>query len=307
MLVRTATPRHTRPLRQLLSSSSPHITSISSPACRQRWTATRRHLTTKQQLRPWKRKAALGLVAQERNLATALDDYKPLSKDQFDDIQSSANVGYPQSRSYQQPLYELRPLDVSSPLVISDPPPRPARQKINVYGVSGDIDELVPVFEACLTVGKLDRAALVIKRISTIGAFDKHDLIHFHNRSLRARLSQIQEEPGLNKAEDLHQWYELQIRSAHLPNTAETIACMLKASLLTTHGPRLERLVDRYMGMAPGNAGLEVLYMSDILTDQDLATITRICPTYNLLPEEQISPAEEETVEVQMAETTTEA
>lgn len=156
-------------------------------------------------------------------------------------------------------------------------------------------------------MGKLDRAALVIKRITTIGVFDKRDLIHFHNRYLRARLHQIQEEPGLNKAEDLHQWYELQIRSAQLPQTAETIACMLKASLLTTHGPRLERLVDRYMGMAPGDAGLEVLYMSDILTDQDLATITSICPTYNLLPEEQVSPAEEEHVEPHHAEMTTEA
>lgn len=140
-----------------------------------------------------------------------------------------------------------------------------------------------------------------------MGAFDKRDVIHLHNRYLRARLHQIQEEPGLNKAEDLHQWYELQIRSAQLPHTAETIACMLKASLLTTHGARLERLVDRYMGMAPGDAGLEVLYMGDILTDQDLATITSICPTYNLLPEEQVSPAQEQHTDAKLAETTTEA
>lgn len=245
-------------------------------------------------------------MAFERNLATALDDYKPLDKIQFGHIQSGAGPIYSSPRqSKQQPLYALRPLDVSSPLIVSDPPPRPARQKINIYGISGDIDELVPVFEACLTVGKLDRAALVIKRIAAIGAFDKRDLIHFHNRYLRARLHQIQEEPGLNKAEDLHQWYELQIRSSQLPHTAETIACMLKASLLTTHGPRLERLVDRYMGMAPGDAGLEVLYMSDILTDQDLATITSICPTYNLLPEEQVSQEAEEYVDTHLEETTT--
>ncbi|KAH8911133.1 DNA-directed RNA polymerase [Coniochaeta sp. PMI_546] len=303
MLVRTATPRHKLPLRQFLFSGPCHISSRVSPSGSPSWTASQRLLTTKQELRPWKRKPSRGLVAFERNLATALDDYKPLDKVQFDHIQNGASPIYSAPRSHkQQPLYELRPLDVSSPLIVSDPPPRPARQKINVYGISGDIDELIPVFEACLTVGKLDRAALVIKRIAAIGAFDKRDLIHFHNRYLRARLSQIQEEPGLNKAEDLHQWYELQIRSPQLPHTAETIACMLKASLLTTHGPRLERLVDRYMGMAPGDAGLEVLYMSDILTDQDLARITSICPTYNLLPEEQVSAAEEENNERQPAD-----
>jgi DNA-directed RNA polymerase len=162
---------------------------------------------------------------------------------------------------------------------------------------------LIPVFEACLAVGKLDRAALVIKRLHNIDVLNKQDLIRFHNRYLRARLAQIQEDPGLNKAEDLHQWYELQIRSNHLPQTAETIACMLKASLLTTHGQRLDRLVDRYMGMVSGDAGLEVLYMSDILTDQDLATITSICPTYNLLPEEQPTPSEHPTTEMRPAET----
>ncbi|KAB5539490.1 hypothetical protein GE09DRAFT_1139012 [Coniochaeta sp. 2T2.1] len=304
MLVRTATPRHTLPLRQFLSSSSSHITS--RPSSRS-WTASQRLLTTKQELRPWKRRSPRGLLAFERNLATALDDYKPVDKAQFDHIPSGPPPIYssPQQYNKQQPLYELRPLDVSSPLIVSDPPPRPARQKINVYGISGDVDELVPVFEACLTVGKLDRAAMVIKRIAAIGAFDKRDLIHFHNRYLRARLSQIQEEPGLNKAEDLHQWYELQIRSPQLPHTAETIACMLKASLLTTHGSRLERLVDRYMGMAPGDAGLQVLYMSDILTDQDLATITSICPTYNLLPEEQVPPVEEDVEGQLLSETTT--
>src|SRR5262249_53681403 len=45
---------------------------------------------------------------------------------------------------------------------------------------------------------------------------------------------------------------------------------------------RLERLVDYYMGFAPGDAGLEVLSISEILTDQDLAKITEICTTYNL-------------------------
>lgn len=255
--------------------------------CSRTLNATRRLLTTKQELRPWKRKPLRGLPGSERNLATALDDYQPLASAQFEDLQNGACASLPPQPPYNlQPLYELRPLDSSSPLVVNDNSPRPARQKVNPQGVSGDVEELMPIFDACLAVGKLDRAALVIKRITSMGVFGTHDLTHFHNRYLRAKLVQIQQDPGLNKAEDLHQWYELEIRKQRLPQTAETIACMLKASLLTTHGSRLDRLIHRYMSMAPGEAGLEVLYMSDILTDQDLATITRICPTYNLLPEE---------------------
>ncbi|RKU47181.1 DNA-directed RNA polymerase [Coniochaeta pulveracea] len=260
-------------------------------------------LTTKQELRPWRRKQHLrGLHGSERNLATALDDFKPLDKVHYEDIRSGVSPLYSSSQPYA-PLYELRPLDVSSPLVVKEPPARPARQKVNIHGISGDIDELVAVFDACLSVGKLDRAALVLKRIGSVGAFSPFELMHFNNRYLRARLAQIQEDPGLNKAEDLHQWYELQIRSPQLPQSAETIAYMLKASLLTAHGSRLERLVDRYMGMVPGEAGLEVLYMDDILSDQDLATITSICPTYNLLPEEDV--AAEYDAEVQQTDVDT--
>lgn len=226
------------------------------------------------------------LLAFDRNLATALDDYKPIDDIPFEGLPNAAPPLYPPRPSPSPPLYELRPFDVSEPLIVKDPSPRLPRGRINPSGIPGDVDEMMSVFDACLQVGKLDRAALVLERFARTGALAGHDMIQLHNQYLRAKLEQIQNSPGLNKAEDLHQWYELQIRSEHLPQTAETIACMLKASLLTTHGSRLERLVDRYMGMVPGQAGLEVLYMGDILTDQDLATITRICQTYNLLPED---------------------
>jgi DNA-directed RNA polymerase len=212
-----------------------------------------------------------------------VDDHKLVGEIPFDGLSNDSSLY--QSRPYI-PLYELRPFDVSSPLIVDTPPAKLPRQRINQHGIPGDVEEMLHLFDACLQVGKLDRAALVLKRFKKVGLLADHDLMQLHNRFLRARVEQIQETPGLDKAEDLHKWYELEIRSKRLPETAETIAFMLKASLLTSHGSRLNRLVDRYMGMVPGEAGLDVLYMSDILTDQDLATITTICPTYNLLPED---------------------
>lgn len=228
------------------------------------------------------RKSTRSLVAFDRNLATALDDYKPLDDVPFEGLPRPSS---PYRRS-SAPLFELRPFDVTSPLIVKEPPPRPPRARINPSGIPGDIDEMLSVFDACLQVGKLDRAALVLERFARMGALGGHDMIRLHNQYLRARLDKIQHSPRAKETEDLHQWYELRIRSEQLPQTPETIACMLKASLLTARGSRLERLVDRYMGMVPGQAGLDVLYIGDILTDEDLATITRICQTYNLLPED---------------------
>ncbi|KAK3940313.1 hypothetical protein QBC46DRAFT_385834 [Diplogelasinospora grovesii] len=154
---------------------------------------------------------------------------------------------------------------------------------------------MLSVFDACVQVGRLDRASLVLKRFGNMDALPPHDLVELHNRYLLERLAQLHADPGLNKAEDLHQWFELQIRSRDLPLTADTIACMLKASLLTSHGSRLDRLVDRYMGMLPKQSALESLFMGDVLTPKDLATIAEICPSYNMPEDVSLSNLAEDT------------
>ena len=157
---------------------------------------------------------------------------------------------------------------------------------MNRQGISGDVEELVAVFNACLQVQKLDRAQLVLKRLGQFDEFPRDQLVSLHNTFLRASIEQMRLTPDKTASEELHKWYELQIRRLGLPQTAETVACMLKASILSQRGARLTRSVSRYMGMAPGEAGLEVLSMADILSDQDLAVITEICPTYNLVAED---------------------
>lgn len=177
---------------------------------------------------------------------------------------------------------------------MGEPEPPIPRARTNVSGIPGDVEELIAIFDACLRVANLERAALVLKRLGGIDGVPRQDLMFFGNQYLRASLERLRQHPDKSQAEDLHKWYELFVRSNGLPQTAETVACMLKASLLSEHHPdRLDRLVSRYMSMAPGEAGLQVLSMADILTDQDLAVITGICPTYNLAPEEPELPLEE--------------
>ncbi|KYK61347.1 DNA-directed RNA polymerase [Drechmeria coniospora] len=231
----------------------------------------------------WRRRSApgRGVRLQERRLATAVDDFK------FESIPYNHLTSSTLS-PYQPPLLgslDLRTFGSSTPLTIPEPGPPRAATKTNLYGIPGDTDDMLPVFDACIRVGKLDRAALVLKRFNSMGTLSGEERILLNNQYLRASLRQMRTSPDRKQAEMLHKWYELQIRSTGLPHTAETIACMLKASLLSERGSRLVRLVTRYMGMAPGEAGLRVLNMADILSDQDLAVITEICPTYNFATE----------------------
>ncbi|KAG6040790.1 hypothetical protein E4U41_007059 [Claviceps citrina] len=232
------------------------------------------------QSRPWRRRGLESCVshsAHERSLATAVNDlnFTGLSYNHLQD----ANPPPFQHRSLGS--HGTRAFDPSAPLTIPEPGPPKNPSKLNTYGVPGDTEDMLPVFDACIRVGKLDRAALVLKRFNSMGILSGEERILLNNQYLRTSLLQMRTSPNRKQAEQLHQWYELEIRSKGLPHTVETIACMLKASLLSERGVRLRRLVTRYMGMAPGESGLKVLSMADILSDQDLAVITEICPTYN--------------------------
>ncbi|TPX14086.1 uncharacterized protein E0L32_000480 [Thyridium curvatum] len=291
MLVRSNSFRHSLAVRRLHSfASTPAIAGcLTRPSLS---AGPSLHASSTEDLRPWRpRLSRAGTSLQSlRTLATAIDDYKTIDDIPFEHLPESR---YPLHTSQSSPrVYDLRPFDVSSPLMVRERSTQIARQRINTNGIPGDPDEMLSLFDACLQVGKLHRASLILKRMGGMGDSPEVDLISLHNRYLRASLERLLTQPNLGKAEELHKWYELQIRNKNIPHTPETVACMLKASLLSSRGSRLQRLIDRYMSMAPGDAGLEVLYMTDILTDQDRATITEVCQRYNLSPGEEQLAAE---------------
>ncbi|RSM14387.1 hypothetical protein CEP52_001472 [Fusarium oligoseptatum] len=242
-----------------------------------------RRCVVTQQYQPRKRRGSESshVTVHGRSLATAVDDFK-FGTSPYVDLNQLASGLQP----FQTPT-DLHPLDPSSYLTIPEPTTRRPFGKMNIKGIPAEADEMLPVFDACINVGRLERAALILKRMNLMGLLSGEHRITLHNQYLRASLDQMRMSPDRKQAEQLHKWYELQIRNQDMPQTAETIACMLKASLLSERGSRLERLITRYMSMAPGEAGLRVLSMADILTDQDLGIITEICPTYSFAPESE--------------------
>ncbi|KAJ6789760.1 hypothetical protein PWT90_06781 [Aphanocladium album] len=249
---------------------------------------TRRHVVTKVPGHWRIERSETGLRrSQHRALATAVDDFR---------LNNSVYGTFPASpmAPFQSPLrpYDLIPFDPSTPLTIPETPVTATTQtKVSPHGIPGEADDMLLVFDACIRVGKLDRAALVLKRMNLYQTISAEERILLHNQYLRASLVQMRSSPDRRRAEQLHKWYEMNIRNKGLPQTAETVACMLKASILSERGARLTRLITRYMGMAPGESGLRVLSMAEILSDQDLAVITAQCPTYNYSAEPDFDEA----------------
>ncbi|KAH8885515.1 DNA/RNA polymerase [Thozetella sp. PMI_491] len=230
--------------------------------------------------RPWRRRPLRGRpVAFERNLATALDSIHAREGLPYDGLSGSLSGGI---RAPVPPIYEMRDFEGFAPIQFADPVPLPGRKRVDNAGLPGHLIETIALYDACLKVSRLERAAMMLKRIASFNTLSAEDMMELHNRYLKEKVAHLQAEPGPDRAEDLHSWFELEIRAEMLPLTPETIAYMLKASFLTSRGKRLESLVQRYMDMLPDNAGLGELHLGDILSDHELSAITQICPSFSL-------------------------
>lgn len=287
------------------SLSLPRITTFrrpqiisTSPLVRRPVTGASGHrlLVTRPDLLPWKRRSERvnHSTQHDRSLATAIDDAGR---------QEDVSFGLPAYAQSPQPHrtpapWELRRFDPSNPLIIQHEAEAPATVRMSKQGVPGDVESMLSVFHACLHVGHLDRAALVLKRFDDSNFIPAQELVKLHNQyliaSLEAKLEHFDSKPDLHWAESMQSWYETQIRANDLPQTPETIACMLKMSLLSEQASllseqaktKLQNRVNRYMSMMPGEAGLEVFSFSNILSNQDVTKIASVCTVQKYSPDD---------------------
>lgn len=198
------------------------------------------------------------------------------------------------------PLYELRPFDVSSAVMVEEPEDvKPRTSRVNIQGIPGDRDELLSVFNACVQVGRLNRAALVLKRLVALQILPPELMIELHNRYLQARIEQLESDPGKDHADELHKWFESQFIGKGLTPEPQTIAYMIKATLLVANSRKRSERVTRYISMLPQETAMEALAWEiedEILSAEDLAAVSEICPALTM-PEDVSALLEAQEVE----------
>ncbi|KAI0418486.1 DNA-directed RNA polymerase [Xylaria grammica] len=264
-----------------LRHTSVHSADTSTPG--------RRLLVTRSKLAPWRRKTTptpLSSAAAHRPLATAVDDSIRHDHVSFAEHLHPHRIPNSYAQSSSLPLYHLRAFDPTTTLHVRVQDEVFPRARLTQTGIPGGIDEMISVFDACLDVNKLERAALVLERFGMQEGLPYTDLIELHNQYLRAGIDRAFDQPESQWAQSLHQWFEIQIRGKGIPHTSETIACMLKISLLSTKGPQLDRFVTRYLDMLPEEDKWSV-FEAGVLNQQDLGIITSIYqPTSDFVMEE---------------------
>jgi DNA-directed RNA polymerase len=167
----------------------------------------------------------------------------------------------------------LKPLFLGGTLAMAPSRHRPTKD----LGMGGTIDDHRAVLEACLRVGRIERAEVILRRLIEIG--DREEVVDLHNRYLRASVEQIILHPSEAATQRLHSWFELEIRLKGIPHDFETLAYMVKASLQSPSRKR-DRLVRRYMDMLDEDSALQLL-VAEVLTASEINEITHIYPKYN--------------------------
>jgi DNA-directed RNA polymerase len=219
-------------------------------------------------------------IPSRRSLATAVD--RPFDDIPFVGLNSPTLPNPSASYGNSTPLSTLKPFDYSAslPLGTSLATP-PTRYRNGKLGIGGDLSEILSILRACLQVGRIERAGVILKRVEKLEAVNEEQLLELHNEYLQAAVYQLSMKPSGSAAQALHKWFELEIRHMALPLNAETIAYMLKASLQSPPGDRRNRLVRRYMDIGKQkDLGLQIL-SSETLSAEDLNDITHICTDYN--------------------------
>lgn len=167
------------------------------------------------------------------------------------------------AKQNHQPSFEatgisaLRPFDpTTSAVIIKDSlttHPKNFRVKDSM---TGDLNELHQNLKACLQVGRLERAAALLRRLNQIYNPDAAGLLAAHSEYVRELTHKIVQTNDQQLLKDLQRWFEVDLKHVGVNPDAEIYAQMIRATSQLPGASR-ERAMRRYQNMAD-EAGLGV-------------------------------------------------
>jgi len=248
-----------------LSRSTSHAPSISSTIALD---STRRQ---RQRQRP----SSLSTRHETRSLATSAElQPPPPSALPFDPFARSLG------RQFQSPeLSRLPEWDPRNPLVVRDSlAASPSVRAVN--GVGGDPVELHQNLYACLRVGRLDRAAIIIDRLTTVYNNDAPELIDAHNVYLHTLLEVGQMDPSAESMKKVQSWYEDRMLAKGVEANAQTFVTLIRSAMNFLDNGADEAAVRDYIATARkyGEHVVDQINASPDFSDEEWDLLIRLQP-----------------------------
>ena len=115
--------------------------------------------------------------------------------------------------------------------------------------ITGDLNELHQCLHACLQVGRLERAAALLRRLNQIYNPDAAGLLAAHSDYVREVTNKIVQTQDQRLLKDLQRWFEVDLKSVGVIPNAEIHAQMIRASSQSPRESR-GRAVRKYQKIA---------------------------------------------------------
>ncbi|KAI9665551.1 MAG: DNA-directed RNA polymerase [Alyxoria varia] len=293
-MLHTAARRHAQ--QQLLRTQGtsactqlqyPWILRSSPHAPKRRRISTRPHVSPTSSRSTTRSRRRFPNASHRRSLATAVDPYQSAQDEAipFEGITSPPPPRYSQHTARADgSSASLREFDTSNLILVpynarDALPPRFRGRKHSQ--ASGDLADLQQNLYACVSVGRLERAADLVRRISSMLVPTAPEVLDAHHRYLAGMLDFVTQKPSRETLTTMQRWLELDIREEGVPVDGRTLSIVMKAALLVLKGSQLDRTLRRYLTFASdlGSGVGEDALASDIFTDVEWCRILKAAPT----------------------------
>ncbi|KAH8728558.1 hypothetical protein GQ44DRAFT_608811 [Phaeosphaeriaceae sp. PMI808] len=174
-------------------------------------------------------------------------------------------------------LAHLSPWDPSNPLIVLDSTtnsPIAMSRKTN-FSIGGDAVELHQNLYACLKVSRIDRAAIVLDRLSTLFPPSAPEMLDAHNIFMKTLFELAVQSstatPDTDAMARIEQWYDKNMVQKGIQPNADTYVTLLRASMNFLDGIAQEEAIRKYMDMAHEHGEdmvLDINYSSEF-TDEE--------------------------------------
>jgi len=166
-------------------------------------------------------------------------------------------------------------------LVIVDTPQLPitARRKPRIIqGISEDKHEALATFDACVKVGRIARAQLILNMITHILDRDSPLLIGAHNTFLRALLQRALAENNQDSLRVFFAWYEDTMkRDLEILGDAMTYALLLEGSLAVKEPQVSKRYIRKYVNhWKDRGVSIKDVFAQPVLTDEQVILASQV-------------------------------
>lgn len=210
---------------------------------------------------------------------TAQDDFVPFENLQrYHQPVPVVRRPWLEQSSMSMPDFDPRHLTIINEALTSQPP-----KLRSVNAISGEVSDIIQTMHACVQVGRLERAALMMRRLNNIYKPDTSELLAVHNEYLRELVHKIVQTKDQTMVKDIHKWFELDLRGVGVIPDASTYALMIQAALQELNTKKGNRTIKRYILLAD-EAGVrdEAFSILQILcNDQDFGRIAQVSMAAN--------------------------